>query len=50
MVLVILSFTFSGIVGCLLVSNAGVTVSISFTVVLIVASIPVAIEIGVQQL
>lgn len=45
-VLVILSFTFSGIVfGYLLGSGAGVTESISFTVVLIIASIPVAIEI-----
>lgn len=45
-VLVILSFTFSGIVfAYLLGSGAGVTESISFTVVLIIASIPVAIEI-----
>eukprot|EP00598_Pedospumella_elongata_P004046 CAMPEP_0184967086 /NCGR_PEP_ID=MMETSP1098-20130426/584_1 /TAXON_ID=89044 /ORGANISM="Spumella elongata, Strain CCAP 955/1" /LENGTH=932 /DNA_ID=CAMNT_0027488487 /DNA_START=42 /DNA_END=2840 /DNA_ORIENTATION=+ len=45
-VLVILSFTFSGIVfGYLLGSGEGITDTISFTVVLIVASIPVAIEI-----
>ena len=45
-VLVILSFTFSGIVfGYLLGSGEGITETISFTVVLIVASIPVAIEI-----
>mmetsp|Transcript_19959 Transcript_19959/g.33403 ORF Transcript_19959/g.33403 Transcript_19959/m.33403 type:complete len:906 (+) Transcript_19959:83-2800(+) len=45
-VLVILSFTFSGIVfGWLLGSGEGLTETISFTVVLIVASIPVAIEI-----
>mmetsp|Transcript_29115 Transcript_29115/g.62739 ORF Transcript_29115/g.62739 Transcript_29115/m.62739 type:complete len:954 (+) Transcript_29115:166-3027(+) len=45
-VLVILSLTFSGIVfGWLLGSGEGLTETISFTVVLIVASIPVAIEI-----
>jgi len=45
-VLTILSFVFSGIVfGYLLGSGVGVTETISFTVVLIVASIPVAIEI-----
>jgi H+-transporting ATPase len=45
-VLVILSFTFSGIVFAYLLSQGeGVTDTISFTVVLIVASIPVAIEI-----
>lgn len=45
-VLVILSFTFSGIVfGYLLGSGVGVQETISFTVVLIIASIPVAIEI-----
>jgi H+-transporting ATPase len=45
-VLVVLSFTFSGIVfGYLLGSGQGVEESLSFTVVLIVASIPVAIEI-----
>eukprot|EP00601_Ochromonadales_sp_CCMP2298_P009985 CAMPEP_0173263164 /NCGR_PEP_ID=MMETSP1142-20121109/27201_1 /TAXON_ID=483371 /ORGANISM="non described non described, Strain CCMP2298" /LENGTH=731 /DNA_ID=CAMNT_0014198429 /DNA_START=148 /DNA_END=2340 /DNA_ORIENTATION=+ len=45
-VLVILSFTFSGIVfGFLLGSGEGVSSSLSFTVVLIIASIPVAIEI-----
>lgn len=45
-VLVILSFFFSGIVfGYLLGSGQGITETISFTVVLIVASIPVAIEI-----
>lgn len=45
-VLVILSFTFSGIVfGYLLGSGEALRETISFTVVLIVASIPVAIEI-----
>jgi H+-transporting ATPase len=45
-VLVILSFTFSGVVfGFLLGSGQSLTESISFTVVLIIASIPVAIEI-----
>lgn len=45
-VLVILSFFFSGIVfGFLLGSGQGIEETISFTVVLIVASIPVAIEI-----
>mmetsp|Transcript_3655 Transcript_3655/g.7395 ORF Transcript_3655/g.7395 Transcript_3655/m.7395 type:complete len:913 (-) Transcript_3655:78-2816(-) len=45
-VLVILSLTFSGIVfGYLLGSGENLTETISFTVVLIVASIPVAIEI-----
>ncbi|RYG70090.1 plasma-membrane proton-efflux P-type ATPase [archaeon] len=45
-VLVILSFFFSGIVfGYLLGSGEGIEETISFTVVLIVASIPVAIEI-----
>lgn len=45
-VLVVLSFTFSFIVfGYLLGSGVGVKETISFTVVLIVASIPVAIEI-----
>lgn len=45
-VLVILSFFFSGIVfGFLLGSGQGLQETISFTVVLIVASIPVAIEI-----
>eukprot|EP00401_Gymnodinium_catenatum_P003155 CAMPEP_0117607676 /NCGR_PEP_ID=MMETSP0784-20121206/80403_1 /TAXON_ID=39447 /ORGANISM="" /LENGTH=914 /DNA_ID=CAMNT_0005410901 /DNA_START=35 /DNA_END=2779 /DNA_ORIENTATION=- len=45
-VLVILSFTFSGIVfGFLIGNGTDLRESISFTVVLIVASIPVAIEI-----
>jgi H+-transporting ATPase len=45
-VLVILSFTLSGIVfGFLLGSGEGLSSSLSFTVVLIIASIPVAIEI-----
>jgi H+-transporting ATPase len=45
-VLVVLSVTFSGIVfGYLLGDGQGVAESLSFTVVLIVASIPVAIEI-----
>eukprot|EP01038_Epipyxis_sp_PR26KG_P012711 gene12711-17047_t len=45
-VLVIVSFTLSGVVfGYLLGNGANVTETISFTVVLIVASIPVAIEI-----
>jgi H+-transporting ATPase len=45
-VLVLLSFNFSGILfGYLLGSGTGVTESIPFSVVLIVASIPVAIEI-----
>lgn len=45
-ILVILSFSLSGIVfAFLLASKAGVIESVSFTVVLIVASIPIAIEI-----
>jgi len=46
MVLVVISFVLSGIVFIvLLTSNEGTSSSISFTVVLIVASIPIAIEI-----
>lgn len=46
LILVVISFSLSGIVfGYLLGSGADVTESVSFTVVLIVASIPIAIEI-----
>ena len=46
MILVVLSFLLSGIVfAYLLASGANVTKTVSFTVVLIVASIPIAIEI-----
>ena len=46
LVLVILSLTLSGIVfGCLMGSGHGLSSTLSFTVVLIVASIPMAIEI-----